>query len=103
MPCEVANVRWEQTAVKSSKVMSACLRHTRAHWGIENSLHWVLDISFREDECGVREGNSPENLAVLRHMALNLLKRDSTVKASIRAKRKKAGWDNDFLLAVLSQ
>ena len=76
---------------------------TRAHWGIENSLHWVLDISFREDESRVREGNAPENLALLRHLALNLLKRDSTVKGSIKGKRKRAGWDNDFLLAVLAQ
>lgn len=76
---------------------------TRAHWSIENSLHWVLDISFREDESRVREGNAPENLALLRHLALNLLKRDSTAKGSIKGKRKRAGWDNDFLLAVLAQ
>ena len=79
------------------------LAATRGHWSIENSLHWVLDISFREDESRVREGNAPENLAVIRHMALNLLKRDRTVKASIKGKRKRAGWDNDFLLAVISQ
>ena len=72
---------------------------TRAHWGIENSLHWVLDISFREDESRVRKGNAPENLALLRHLALNLLKQDSTVKG----KRKRAGGGNDFLLAVLAQ
>jgi len=63
----------------------------------------VLDISFREDESRVREGNAPENLALLRHLALNLLKQDSTVQGSIKGKRKKAGWDNDFLLAVLVQ
>ena len=79
------------------------LAATRGHWSIENSLHWVLDISFREDESRVREGNAPENLAVIRHMALNLLKQDRTVKASIKGKRKRAGWDNDFLLAVISQ
>ena len=79
------------------------LAATRGHWSIENSLHWVLDISFREDESRVREGNAPGNLAVIRHMALNLLKQDRTVKASIKGKRKRAGWDNDLLLAVISQ
>ena len=79
------------------------LAATRRHWSIENSLHWVLDISFREDDCRVRDGNAPENLAVIRHMALNLLKQDRTVRASIKGKRKRAGWDNDYLLAVISQ
>ena len=79
------------------------LAATRGHWSIENSLHWVVDISFREDESRVRDGNTPENLAVIRHMALNLLKQDRTAKASIKGKRKRAGWDNDFLLAVISQ
>ena len=79
------------------------LAATRGHWSIENSLHWVLDISFREDDSRIRDGNAPENLAVIRHMALNLLKRDRTIKASIKGKRKRAGWDNDYLLAVVSQ
>ena len=63
----------------------------RSHWGIENSLHWVLDISFREDESRIRKDNTPENFAVLRHMALNLLKRETSLKKSIKAKRLKAG------------
>jgi len=67
------------------------LAATRGHWSIENSLHWVLDISFREDDCRVRDGNAPENLAVIRHMALNLLKQDRTVRASIKGKRKRSG------------
>ena len=78
------------------------LQATRSHWGIENSLHWVLDLSFREDESRVRSGNAPENLALIRHMALNLLRQDRTSKTSIKARRKKAGWDNDYLAAVLS-
>ena len=79
------------------------LAATRGHWSIENSLHWVLDVSFREDDSRVRVGSAAENLAVIRHMALNLLKQDRTIKASIKGKRKKAGWDNDYLLAVISK
>ena len=78
------------------------LRATRSHWGIENSVHWVLDLSFREDESRVRNGNAPQNLAIIRHMALNLLRRDRTSKTSIKARRKLAGWDNDYLLSILS-
>ena len=62
----------------------------------------VLDVSFREDESRVRTGNAPENLAIIRHMALNLLRQDQTSKASIKTKRKLAGWDNDYLLSILS-
>lgn len=77
------------------------LEVARTHWGIENKVHWVLDLAFREDESRVRKGNGPENLAVLRHIALNQLRREPTPKISIRGKRKKAGWDNNFLLKVL--
>jgi predicted transposase YbfD/YdcC len=78
------------------------LYSVRTYWGIENKLHWVLDLAFREDESRVRKGNGPQNFAVLRHIALNLLRREDTAKISIRAKRKKAGWDNDYLLKVLT-
>ena len=92
--------RWvtDNTAVETRWYISsltgdaeALLAATRGHWGIENSLHWVLDLSFREDESRVRSGNAAENLAVIRHLALNLLKQDQTSNASIRAKRKRAG------------
>ena len=77
------------------------LRAVRGHWGIENSLHWVLDIAFDEDHQRVRKDNGPANFAVLRHIALNLLKQERTVKAGIKAKRLKAGWDEPYLLKVL--
>jgi len=77
------------------------LRAVRGHWGIENSLHWVLDIAFDEDHQRVRKDHGPANFAVLRHIALNLLKQDKTVKAGIKAKRLKAGWDEPYLLRIL--
>jgi predicted transposase YbfD/YdcC len=77
------------------------LKAKRSHWKIENQLHWVLDIAFREDESRVRKDHAAENLAVLRHMALNLLKNEKTAKGGIHAKRLQAGWNNDYLLAIL--
>jgi predicted transposase YbfD/YdcC len=73
----------------------------RGHWGVENGLHWVLDVAFREDESRVRTGNAPENLALLRRMALNLLHQERTAKVGMKAKRLKAGWSQDYLLRVL--
>jgi predicted transposase YbfD/YdcC len=74
----------------------------RSHWGIENQLHWVLDVAFNEDDCRIRKDHAPENLAVIRHMALNLLRQDSSSKVGIKAKRLKAAWDNDYLAHILS-
>jgi predicted transposase YbfD/YdcC len=65
----------------------AILQVKRSHWGIENSLHWILDVAFREDDSRVRQGNADQNLAVLRHMALNLLKQEKT------ASRLSEKWD----------
>jgi predicted transposase YbfD/YdcC len=77
------------------------LKAVRSHWGIENALHWVLDIAFDEDHHRVRKDNGPANFAVLRHIALNLLKQEKSVKVGTKAKRLKAGWDEPYLLKVL--
>jgi predicted transposase YbfD/YdcC len=77
------------------------LQAIRGHWGVENSLHWVLDIAFREDESRVRKDHGPENFAIMRHIALNLLKQDLVTQAGIKAKRLLAGWDEEYLLGLL--
>lgn len=73
----------------------------RSHWGIENQLHWVLDVAFREDASRARLGHSAANLALLRKLALNLLRTEPTRKHGIKASRLRAGWDNAYLLRVL--
>ena len=77
-------------------------RAIRGHWGIENSLHWVLDVALREDACRVRTGHAATNLATLRHLALNLLRQDTTKKRGVRTKQKIAAWDHRYLLKLLS-
>jgi len=74
----------------------------RAHWGIENSVHWVLDVTFREDESRIRMGHGPENFAILRHIALNLLREETSFKGSIKTKRLKCGWNDAYLSKVLN-
>lgn len=75
----------------------------RAHWGIENRLHWMLDVGFREDQSRACLGHSAENMAVIRHIALNLLSHDKTKKGGIHAKRLTAGWDTNYLERLLTQ
>jgi predicted transposase YbfD/YdcC len=78
------------------------LEIVRKHWAIENELHWVLDVALNEDHGRVRKDQAPENLAVIRHIALNLLKQEKTAKGGIHAKQLQAGWQQDYLLKVLT-
>ncbi|MGS0756506.1 ISAs1 family transposase, partial [Roseateles sp. GG27B] len=72
-------------------------RKVRAHWSIENSCHWVLDVSFREDDCRIRTGDGAENFAILRRIAMNMIKREKSTKTSFNIKRLQAGWSTDYL------
>ncbi len=74
---------------------------SRGHWGIENQLHWSLDVVFHEDDSRIRTGHAPENMTLIRKFAFNLLAKETSSKGSKKAKRLKAGWDNDFLIRVL--
>ena len=78
------------------------LQIVRKHWSIENELHWVLDVALNEDHSRVRKDQAPENFAVLRHIALNLLKQEKTAKGGIHAKQLQAAWNDDYLLKVLA-
>jgi len=82
-----------------AKALSAAIR---SHWGIENRLHWVLDVAFREDDCRVRVGHAPENLAIARHFALNLLRQEPSRRASVATKRLCAALDDSYLRSVLN-
>jgi len=88
----------------TSLVLLACLLApiVRGHWAIENSLHWVMDMVFRDDECRLRTNHAPANFCTIKHMAQNLI-RLAPGKASLRLKRKTAGWDDDFLASMISQ
>lgn len=74
----------------------------RSHWEIENSVHWVLDVTFNEDASRIRKDNAPENFAILRHLALNLLSREKSLRGSVAMKRYRAGLDNNYLAKVLT-
>ncbi|MEH2147606.1 ISAs1 family transposase [Nostoc sp.] len=74
----------------------------RSHWGIENSLHWVLDVALKEDDCRIRKDNAPQNFAVLRQIAVNVLGKEKRVKRGIKNKQFLAAMDNNYLLSVLA-
>ena len=97
-----------QTTVKSRYYISSLpadavqlLNAIRTHWSIENSCHWVLDVAFDEDGCRIRKNNGSQNFAILRRIALNLLKGEPTAKVGVATKRLKAAWDTDYLTTVL--
>lgn len=79
------------------------LASTRNHWAIENQLHWVLDMSFGDDQSRIRKGNAPENIAVIRHAALNMIRMTKGKRESIKLLRKAAGWDDQVLDRIISQ
>ena len=85
---------WDQDMIRFMQAV-------RKHWNIEINLHWSLDVSFKEDLSRVRIGHAAENLGIIRRVALNLLKQEKTSKVGIAARRKRAGWDNKYLLKVL--
>jgi predicted transposase YbfD/YdcC len=93
-------VRYYITSLPSNA--DRILHAVRTHWSIENKLHWVLDVALNEDHSRVRKDQAPENLAVLRHIALNLLKQEKTAKGGIHAKQLQAAWKDDYLLKVLA-
>ena len=82
---------------------AALLDYIRGHWGIENRLHWSLDVNFREDDRRIRQGHAAENFSRLSRIALNLLKAETTCKVGLKSKRLRCGWDHDYLLKVLSK
>ncbi len=73
----------------------------RKHWGIENKVHWVLDVSFNEDKCRIRKDHSAANLAVIRHISMNLLRKEKTFKGGIKTKKLKCGWEVEYLEKVI--
>jgi predicted transposase YbfD/YdcC len=77
-------------------------RAARQHWGIENRLHWSLDVTFAEDRSRVRRDNGPENLGMLRRLALSILQQDTTCKDNLKGKRQRAGWNEEFLITILT-
>ena len=78
------------------------VRAIRRHWSIENALHWVLDVTFREDDSRVRDRTAARNLALLRKIALNLVARDRGSRTSLRGRRKKAAWNDDYMLQIIA-
>jgi predicted transposase YbfD/YdcC len=88
--------------INSVTGVKAFARAVRGHWGIENSEHYILDVAFDEDACRVRRENGPENFATLRHIALNLLRREPTSKRGVKARLRQAAWDEEYLLRILA-
>jgi len=100
---------WNQTTVETMFYLSSLpcdvgrIAHAiRAHWGIENQLHWVLDVTFGEDACRIRTGHGPDNFALLRRLAISVLNQETSKKRSLRQKSKRAAMSPDYMLTVLT-
>lgn len=78
------------------------MRAIRNHWGIENKQHWILDVGFHEDDCKIQDKIAGKNFATLRRLALNLLKKEKSIKNGIKGKRLRAGWDESYLAKIIS-
>ena len=76
-------------------------RVIRQHWGIENQVHWTIEVTFNEDRCCIRSLNSPQNLALLRRMALNAINQETTLRRSLRQKKKRAAMNYDYMMQIL--
>jgi predicted transposase YbfD/YdcC len=97
---QTRHVRYYITTLPSDA--ERILHVVRRHWAIENELHWVLDVAMDEDHNRVHKDQAPENMAVLRHIALNLLKQEKTAKGGVHAKQLQAAWNNDYLCKILA-
>ena len=96
---ESIEMRYYISSLDKIKPIARSIRH---HWNVENKLHWVMDMDFDEDACRVRIDHAPENFAILRQIAHNLIKQESSKNVSVRRKINKAGWDNDFLTRIVA-
>jgi predicted transposase YbfD/YdcC len=95
------SMRYFITSLRSNATQ--ILEYQRSHWGIENKLHWVLDIAFNEDRARMRKDNAASNFSIIRKMSLNLLRQDKISKIGVKGKRLRCGWDNNYLFDILSQ
>jgi predicted transposase YbfD/YdcC len=104
--CRECNGKTEEETVFLISSLTPQVRriayHLRGHWKIENSLHWVLDVTFHEDQSRIRKDSAPEIASAFRRFALTLLQQDTTLKDNIRGKRLRAGWDTEALEAILA-
>ena len=96
-----AEIRYFLTSC--SDAPAVLVRAIRRHWSVENALHWVLDVTFREDDSRVRDRTAARNFALLRKMALNLVAQDQRTRNSLRARRKKAAWDDSYMLQIITR
>ena len=99
--CAVEAELIERAAVAEGRRVVDRVIESIGHWGVENGLHWVMDMVFRDDECRIRKDNAPANFTTIKHIALNLL-RNAKGKDSLRLRRKVAAWDDDFLASLIA-